>query len=120
MVQRGQPPLQGRWTLPGGVVEIGEPLDQAIIREVREETGLDVDVGPLIEVVEHIDVDEAGRAAYHFVILDYLCRWLGGTMVATSDASAIALVDPADLDGYETTEKTRAVIARAVQVTCGS
>lgn len=113
LIQRGQPPLQGTWSIPGGVVEVGETLDAAVVREVREETGLDVTVGPLIEVLERIHRDEDGAVEYHYVILDYLCRPVGGTLACASDALDACWVRPADLDRYHPTAKVRDVVARA-------
>lgn len=87
LVQRGKPPAEGRWTAPGGRVEPGELLADAVAREVREETGLAVEVGELVEVVERID------ATYHYVILDYAARVVGGTLAAASDAREARFVD---------------------------
>ena len=79
LVQRGQEPLKGEWSLPGGAVELGETLEEALVREVREETSLDVAVGPVVEVFDSIRRDARGRAEYHYVIIDYTCRVRGGT-----------------------------------------
>src|SRR5205809_2114809 len=88
LVKRGQEPLKGEWSLPGGAIEIGETLEAAVVREVREETCLDVEVGPLVDVVNRITRDAEGRVDYHFVVVDYLCRPLGGTLACASDAAA--------------------------------
>ena len=79
LVKRAHEPLKGEWSLPGGAVEVGETLEAALAREVLEETGLDVDVGPVVEVLDRIERDADGRVEYHFVIIDYLCRAVGGT-----------------------------------------
>jgi mutator protein MutT len=73
LVRRKHEPLAGEWSLPGGAVEVGETLEECVIREMREETGLDVEVGPVIEVFDRITRDGAGRVQYHFVLVDYLC-----------------------------------------------
>jgi ADP-ribose pyrophosphatase YjhB (NUDIX family) len=113
LVQRGQPPLEGTWTLPGGVVELGESSEAATVREVREETGLDIEVGPVVEIVDHIERDEVGRVLYHFVIVDYLCAMRGGVLRATSDAAAVMMAERDLLDELATTARTRSVVQRA-------
>ena len=80
LIKRAHEPLKGEWSLPGGAVDVGEALHAAVVREVREETGLDVEVDRLIEIVERITRDDAGRVQYHFVIADYLCRPTGGRL----------------------------------------
>ena len=92
LVQRGREPLKGHWSVPGGLIEIGESLHAGVIREVREETGLEVEPVELIELLDRIH--RAGdRVRYHYVIADYLCRVSGGTLQAASDADAVRWVD---------------------------
>ena len=76
--RRGQPPAQGSWSLPGGLVDVGETLEQAVRREVREECSIEVEVGPLLGVFEPIVRDDDGRIRYHYVVIDYLARYVGG------------------------------------------
>jgi 8-oxo-dGTP diphosphatase len=99
LVKRGHEPRKGEWSLPGGRVELGESLIEATRREIREETGLDVDVGPLIEVFDRIHRRD-GRVQYHFVIADYLCTPRGGSLAASDDAEAVAWVNPEELKAY--------------------
>ena len=87
MVERGREPLKDWWSLPGGVVETGERLETALRREVREETGLEVEIVCPIEVFERIMLDEDGKPEYHYVLMDYICRRAGGTLQAADDAS---------------------------------
>jgi 8-oxo-dGTP diphosphatase len=114
LVKRANAPLKGEWSLPGGAVEVGETLEAALAREVREETCLDVTVGPVVEVLDSIRRDTAGRVEYHYVIVDYLCRVAGGTAACGSDAAEIAWVPVADLDRYRLADTAIAVIRRAL------
>ncbi len=116
LIRRRFEPLAGRWSLPGGTLELGETLEGGAAREVLEETGLQVDVGPLIEVFDRIMLDEERRVRYHFVLVDYLCRSVGGKLQAGSDVDDAVLVAPASLGAYELTEKASAVIARGLEL----
>jgi 8-oxo-dGTP diphosphatase len=86
MVKRGHPPLAGEWSIPGGVLEVGETLREAAAREVLEETGLTVEVGELLGVFDRIVRDTDQRARYHYVLIDFLCRRIGGNPVGAGDA----------------------------------
>jgi 8-oxo-dGTP diphosphatase len=114
LIRRKYEPLKGHWSLPGGMVEIGETLQAALAREMLEETGLRVDVGPVIEVFDRIMRDEQRRVRYHFVLIDYLCWPAGGTLRAGSDVDAAIWVDPKTLGDYELTEKATSVIQRGL------
>lgn len=113
LVERAKDPLKGYWSLPGGIVETGETLDAGIRREVREETGLDVEAVSVFEIFERIMPDADGRAEYHYVLIDYLCRPSGGNLAPASDASQAAWVSQAELRRYRLTEGTLGVIERA-------
>jgi 8-oxo-dGTP diphosphatase len=114
LVKRDHEPLKGEWNLPGGGVELGETLVAACAREVLEETGLVVDVGPVIEVFDRIMYDQGRKVQYHFVLVDYVCRPSGGALESGSDASDVTLADPADLAPYRLTQKALDVIAKGV------
>jgi ADP-ribose pyrophosphatase YjhB (NUDIX family) len=88
LVRRGNEPLRGHWSLPGGLLELGEPLLDGVAREVKEETGLTVEPLELIELLDRIH-REGNRVRYHYVIADYLCRIVGGALLAASDADAV-------------------------------
>ncbi len=92
LVRRGTEPLRGRWSIPGGLIEVGEMLGEAVAREVREETGLEVEPVALVELLDRIHRED-GRVRYHYVIADYLCRVTGGTLKAASDADEVRWVD---------------------------
>ena len=116
LVRRGQPPLAGEWSLPGGVLELGEGMTAGIRREVREETGLEVEVGPVVDVFEHISRDDEGRVLYHYVIVDYLCRARPGTACASSDVTELAEVLPAELGAYALRDTAVEMIDRALRL----
>ena len=116
LVRRRYEPLAGQWSLPGGTLELGETLETGVAREIREEIGLDVGVGPIIEVFDRISLDAERRVRYHFVLVDYLCRSVGGELLAGSDVDHAILVDPTSLDAYGLTAKAREVIARALEL----
>jgi mutator protein MutT len=114
LVERGREPQKGVWSLPGGAVEVGEHLKEAIRREVREETGLEVEPVRMVEVFERIMPDESGRTEYHYVLIDYLCRVTGGELKAESDARQARWVPRAELASYKMTEGTLRVIEKAL------
>jgi mutator protein MutT len=116
LIRRRFEPLAGEWSLPGGAVEIGETLEECVAREMEEETGLQVEVGPVIEVFDRIVRDSDGRVQYHYVLVDYLCWAVAGDLRAGSDVADAVLVDAADLDAYGLTAKAIAVIERALQL----
>jgi ADP-ribose pyrophosphatase YjhB (NUDIX family) len=95
LVRRGTEPLKGQWSLPGGMLELGESLTSGVIREVREETGLIVEPVELVELLDRIH-REGERVRYHYVIADYLCRVTGGTLQAASDAEGVRWVERAE------------------------
>ncbi len=113
LVRRGHAPAQGQWSIPGGLVEVGELLSQAVVREIFEETGLRVETGPLVEVFEPREKDQEGRFVFHYVVLDYLCRYLGGEPKASSDAAETRWVGPKEEKKLGVREVTRQVIAKA-------
>jgi ADP-ribose pyrophosphatase YjhB (NUDIX family) len=110
LVRRGQPPLDDRWTLPGGLVELGEAIEQAVVREVEEETGWLVRVVKEIALFDFIEKDDDGRVRYHYVLADFLCAYVRGELVAGSDVKDVRLVSLDELAGYELTAKALEVI----------
>ena len=113
LVERGQEPLKGWWSLPGGAVETGERLRDAMAREVFEETNLIVEPLEVVEIFERLMPDAQGRCEYHYVLIDYLCRVTGGELRAGSDSSNVAWFSRDDLAGLRLTEGTLPVIEKA-------
>jgi 8-oxo-dGTP diphosphatase len=116
LVKRRFEPLAGQWSIPGGAVETGETLEACLIREMTEETGFVVEVGPVVEVLDRITHDEQGRVLYHFVLIDYLCWPVSGELRAGSDVAEAVLAERSELAHYELTEKALSVIERALEM----
>jgi ADP-ribose pyrophosphatase YjhB (NUDIX family) len=114
IVKRAHEPRRGEWSIPGGAVELGERLTDAVRRELREETGLDVDVGEVVELFDRIHRDGDGRVRYHFVIVDFLCHAPTGDAAAGTDADAVAWVTAEELDTYGVNQHAAAVIRKAL------
>jgi 8-oxo-dGTP diphosphatase len=113
IVKRAHEPRKGEWSLPGGIVELGETLIEAARREIKEETGLDVEVGEVIEVFDRVHRLD-GRIQYHFVIVDYLCRPIGGTLQAGDDAESVAWVTADEIAAYGVNEFAARVIRKGL------
>lgn len=113
MVQRGNPPRAGLWSLPGGAQHLGETVADGIRREIREEAGIEIELLGLVEVIDSVLTDPDGRIRYHYTIIDYAARWLSGEAVAGDDAAAVAWVDPADLSRLELWDETLRVIEKS-------
>lgn len=117
LIRRRFEPLAGCWSLPGGGLEVGETLTAGLVREIQEETGLAVEVGPVLDVFDRITCDDAGRVRFHYVLVDYVCWPAGGVLAAGSDVSEVVVADPDHLAAYALTDKTLEVIRRALDVT---
>ncbi len=124
LIRRGSHPLKGEWSIPGGLLEVGETLEQGVVRELAEETGLDVRVIELIEVFERIfpappNADgtpgDPSRPQYHFVILDYLCETNGGTLSAGSDAMEFTWAREDELLKFDLTVAVKRVLRKAFE-----
>jgi mutator protein MutT len=117
LVRRGNEPLKGEWSLPGGALELGETLHQGVVREVLEETGLTVTPAGVVEILDRIIQDEeSARVRYHYVLIDFVCRVAGGTPRVGSDADEVCWVDRAELDRYGLAPVTVRVIEKAFRV----
>jgi ADP-ribose pyrophosphatase YjhB (NUDIX family) len=113
LVERGREPLKGYWSLPGGAVETGERLEDALRREIREETGLEVEILHLLEVFERIMPGADGTTEYHYVLIDYICHPVGGKLQAADDASRAEWFTENEIAGLKITEGTPPVIRKA-------
>jgi 8-oxo-dGTP diphosphatase len=115
LVKRGHAPLQGRWSIPGGVLEVGETLRTAAVREALEETGLTVEPGELLGVFERVVPDEQGKMRYHYVLIDFLCSRVAGELLAGDDAEEVAWFRREDLAALELARETEEVILKGFE-----
>ncbi len=115
VVRRATEPLKGHWSIPGGVLELGETLRAGVARETLEETSLAVEVGEVLEVFDRIVPDAAGRTQYHYVLVDFLCRRLEGAAKAGSDVSEVRWITRAEVDTFGISDATAAVIHKAFE-----
>ena len=109
LIRRGKEPLCGRWVIPGGTVELGETLQDALVREMQEETGLLVRPREVVLVFDRIQ-REGTSVEYHYVVIDYACEYVSGELKAGSDADEVALVAPEELDGYNLPPQARDLV----------
>jgi 8-oxo-dGTP diphosphatase len=112
LVKRAHPPLQAQWSIPGGVLEVGELIREAAVREAREETGLIVEPADLLGVYDRILRDPEERVQYHYVLIDFLCRRVGGELLAASDAAEVRWFTREELRALSLAEDTQDVIAK--------
>jgi 8-oxo-dGTP diphosphatase len=115
IVRRATEPLKGQWSIPGGMLELGEKLREGLAREVLEETALEVEVGDVLDVVDSIFPDAEGRTQFHYVLIDYRCKVRGGTATAGSDVSEVRWVTSEELDGLGMKEVMMGVIRKALK-----
>lgn len=119
LVKRGAPPAQGKWSLPGGLVELGETTDAAAVREVLEECGLKVRLLGIAGVIDRITRDDQGRVRYHWVLIDYAAVPEDGSPRAGSDAAEVRWIPLGELTRYDTTPGLAAMVQRAVSLSEG-
>ena len=107
LIKRGNEPSKGKWTIPGGLAELAESPEQAVMREAKEETGLDTKNPVLLDVVSNVDLDEQGKVKYHYVIIDYLMHVTAGTATAASDAQELRWVPFGEVEALDLTASFR-------------
>ena len=115
LVKRSKEPSKGLWSIPGGRLELGETIEQAVKREVLEECGVQIDIVRVIEVMDNIQHDDAGKVNYHFVLIDMLANYLSGEPKAQSDAEECRWVTSAELAKLDMNPRLRGVIMREIQ-----
>ena len=114
MIQRGKPPRQGSWSLPGGAQELGETIHEAARREVREETGLEIEIFGLIDVVDSVRPDADDKIEYHYTLIDVAGHAVGGTLMAGGDAQDCRWFTRPEIDAMDIWPETKRIIALAV------
>ena len=118
LVKRGHEPLKGEWSIPGGVLEVGETLREAAVREAREETGLTVETAELLGVFDRVVKDDHGRTLYHYVLIDFLCRRVEGEPLGAGDADEAAWFTPDAVARLTLAEDTLEVIRKGFEKVC--
>lgn len=114
LVRRASEPLKGEWSVPGGMLELGEKLRDGVCRETLEETGLQVEAGEVLDVFDSIFTDDDGRTQYHYVLIDFLCRPISGDARAATDVSAVRWVTEADLPAMNLRPSIEGVVRKGL------
>jgi ADP-ribose pyrophosphatase YjhB (NUDIX family) len=115
LIKRGHPPLEGEWSIPGGVLEVGETLREGVIREAHEETGLAIEPLDLLGVFDRVLRDPKGQVLYHYVLVDFLCRITGGDLRASGDAAEARWFAPEELGALSLSADTTGVIRQGLE-----
>ena len=116
MIKRKFEPNKGRWSLPGGLVEVGETLEEAARREVREEVGIDVTLEGVLQVVDEVITDENDRVKYHFILIDYLMSPLSTAITLNDESEEFAWFEPEQVDGLDVTKNTRLIFRKFAEM----
>lgn len=114
VIRRGRPPLGGEWSVPGGAVELGETMREAVAREVREECGIEIAVRDVVDTIDIVVRDPEGRVQYHYAIVDFAAGWVSGDLHAASDVTAAGWVARSELDKFHMNAQTRAIIVKGM------
>jgi len=116
LIKRGAEPKKGEWSIPGGSVELGEKLEQALVREVEEECSLKVEPGPFVSLIERIEHDSRGKIRYHYAILDFVCKYKEGVLTAGSDAADAKWVSITDVENMPLTDELKQIIKKTFEM----
>jgi len=116
LVMRGKDPGYGQWSIPGGAIRVGEPMARAVVREIREEVGIQIDPVGLVDTLDRIVHDDRGRIRYHYILLDFLCLYRSGKLRPGSDAMEARWVKEADLAKYALPEETERIIRKGLNM----
>jgi len=116
IIKRKVEPNAGKWSIPGGAINLAEKIEDGLKREILEETGLKANVIKLVDIIERVYNDNEGKIIYHYIILDYLCSYISGDMKASSDAEDLKLVSLNELDNINMTEGTKKIIKKAFDI----
>ena len=117
LVRRGKQPGYGKWSIPGGMVELGETLSEAIKREVLEECGIEIELKDVVAVLERVIRREDERVRYHYVLVDFLGYWKGGELQPASDILEARWADPSEMETLEMTDRTQQVVFEVMGLT---
>jgi 8-oxo-dGTP diphosphatase len=116
IVRRGNAPSKGVWTVPGGVVRLGERMADAAVREVHEECGIEIEVGEMVEILDNIVCDESGRVRFHYAIVDFAARYVGGVLAINEELLDAAWVTPDQFVTYQVPERAQEVLLKALAI----
>jgi ADP-ribose pyrophosphatase YjhB (NUDIX family) len=118
IVQRGKAPSMGVWTVPGGAVDLGETMRQAAAREVKEECNIKVEIGEVVGILDNVVYDEQGQVRYHYAIVDFAARYIGGELCPNDELMDAAWIMPSEFDAYSVPAKAREILLNALGLYC--
>jgi 8-oxo-dGTP diphosphatase len=119
IVRRGRPPGVGTWTVPGGGVDLGERMEEAAIREVREECGIEIEVGEVVGILDHIVRDDDERIRFHYAIVDFGAEYVGGVLSPNEELMGATWVTPDQLDAYGVADRAQQALLKALELAGG-
>jgi ADP-ribose pyrophosphatase YjhB (NUDIX family) len=115
LVKRGRQPSKGLWSIPGGAIELGESARNALKREVKEECGIDIRVGPIFDIVDKVTRDRKGRIVYHYIIIDFIAKYVKGSLKAATDITDVSWFSPREMAKLAMPARTRQVVLKVLK-----